>query len=69
MLNFDFSKKGLGLVYPPNYMHNFSRNIFLMLYSIDSPNFIVSLSLLLEISGNMSIAIVCYPVCDIVSLP
>ena len=42
-----------------------SRKIILMLYFINSPNFFVWLPLLLEISGNMCLAIVCYPVCNV----
>ena len=29
MLNFDFSEKGLGIVYPPRFVYDFSRKIFL----------------------------------------
>ena len=39
--------------------------MFLMLYSIDWTNFIVWLSLLLEIFSNMCIAIACFPGCDV----
>ena len=59
MLNFNFSEKGLGLVSQPHFVNDFSRKIFPMLYSINWPNFIVSLPLLLEIFGNMCITIVC----------
>ena len=31
------------------------------------PNFIVSFPLLLDISGNMCIVTVCYPVCDVIN--
>ena len=34
-LNFDFLEKGLGLVSPPHSVHDFSRKMFLMLYSIN----------------------------------
>ena len=34
MLNFDFLGKGLGIVSPPHFVHNFSRKMFLMLYCI-----------------------------------
>ena len=33
-LNFDFSKKGLGLLSPPHFVHGFSRKLFPMLHSI-----------------------------------
>ena len=39
----------------------------LMLYSVNWPTFIVWLLLFLEILGNMCIAIVCYPCCDVMS--
>ena len=35
MLNFDFLEKGLGIVSPPHTAYDFSRKIFLMLYSIN----------------------------------
>ena len=59
MLNFDFSEKGLGLVSPPHFVYHFSRKTFLTLHSINWPNFIVWLPLLLEIFGSMCIAIIC----------
>ena len=59
MLNFHFSEKDLGLVSAPHFVHDFSRKMFLMLHSINWPNFIVWLPLLLEILGNMCITIVC----------
>ena len=36
-----------------------------MLYSIDLPNFIAYFPLLLEILGNICIAILCYPGCEV----
>ena len=59
MLNFDFIDKGLGIVSPTHFAYDFSTKMFFMLYSINRPNFIVSLPLLFEILGNMCIAIVC----------
>ena len=41
MVNFDFLEKGLGIVFPPSCVYVFSRKMFLMLYSIIWPNFIV----------------------------
>ena len=38
-----------------------------MLYSINLPNFIAWLPLLLEVLGNMCIAIVCEPGCDVIN--
>ena len=59
MLNFDFLDKGLEIVSPAHFVYDFSTKMFLMLYSINWPNFIAWLSLLLEILGNMCTAIVC----------
>ena len=59
LLSFSFSEKSLGLVSPPHFAYYLSRKMFLMLHSINWPNFIVWLSLLLEILGNMRITIVC----------
>ena len=67
MLNFNFSEKGLGLVSELYFVYDFSRKKFLMLYSINCPNFIVWLPLLLEILGNMCITIVCLPGCDVIN--
>ena len=41
--------------------------MLLKLYSINWPSFIVWLPLLLEIFGNMCIAIVCWPDCDVIN--
>ena len=57
MSNFVVLEKGLGIVSPPDFGYDFSRKIFLMLHSINWPNFIVWLPLLLEVLGNMCIAI------------
>ena len=65
-LNFDFSEKGLGLVSPPHFVYDLSRKMFLKLYPINWPNFIVWLPLLLQILGNMFITIVFYPGCDVI---
>ena len=35
MLNFNFPEKGLGLLSPPDFLYDFSRKMFLMLYSIN----------------------------------
>ena len=66
MLNFNFSEKGLGLVSPLHFVNNFSRKMFLMLHSINCPNFIVCLPLLLDILDNMCITIVCQPGCGVI---
>ena len=50
----DFLKtRRLELVSLPHFRHDFQRKIFLLLYSTNWPNFIVWLSLLREILGNM----------------
>ena len=41
MLNVNFSEKSLGLVSPTCFVYDFSRKMFLMLHSINLPNFIV----------------------------
>ena len=57
IFNFDFLDNGLGIVFPPYF--DFSTKMFDISYSINWSNFIVWLSLLLEISGNLCITIVC----------
>ena len=59
----------MGKISPPNFVYDFSRKMCLMLRTINWPNFIVWLSLLLEILGNMCIAIVCDVWgCDVINL-
>ena len=67
MLNFAFSEKGMGLVSQPHFMYDLSRKMFLMLYSINWPNFVVWLSLLLEVLGIMCILIVLFPGYDVIN--
>ena len=62
---FWFCRKGLGLAFLPHFRYEFSRKIFRLLYSMNDLNFIVLLSLLLEILGNMCIVIISFPACDI----
>ena len=57
--NSDLLEKGLGIVSLPYFVYDFLRKMFLMLYSINWPNFIVWLPLLVAIMVNMCIAIVC----------
>ena len=59
MLNFSLLEKGLGMVSPPHFVYDFSAKMFLMLYSSNWPNFIISLLLILDILGNMCIAFIC----------
>ena len=51
----------------PHFMHDFSRKIFLTLYSLNWPDLIAWLSLLLETLGNVFIKITCFPVCDVLN--
>ena len=67
MLNFDFLEKGLGIVSASNFVYDFSRYFFLVLHSINWPNLIAWLPLLLEILGNMCITIVCFPGCYLIN--
>ena len=57
--SFKFSEKGLWIVSPSHFVHDFSRKIFLVLQFINWPNFTVCLPLLLEILGIMCITIAC----------
>ena len=66
ILNFNFPEKFLGLASPLDILHDLSRKMFLMLYSIDWQNFIIWLALLLEILSNTYITIVCYLDCDVI---
>ena len=65
MFNVSFQEKGLGLVSPLYFAYDFSIKMFLMFYSTSWLNFIVWLPILREILGNMFIAIVCWPGCDV----
>ena len=60
MLNFNYSEKGLELVSPPHFMYDFSRKMFLMLHSINGPNFIVWLSLSLKILIGQNVYYNCF---------
>ena len=66
MFKLNFSEKNLRLVSPLHFVYDFWGKVFLMLYSINWPNFLVWLPLLLEILGNMCITIVCWPGCDVI---
>ena len=58
---------GLELVSLPHFLHVFWKKIFLLLHSINWPNFIAWLPLLLELLGNMCSVIVCKPACDVIN--
>ena len=59
MLNFCILDEGLGINSPAHFVYDFSTKMILMLYSVNWPSFIVWLHLVLEILGNICIAIVC----------
>ena len=61
MLNLGFLEKGLRIVSPPHFVNDFSREVFLLVHSINWSSFIVWLSLLFEILDNMCIATACFP--------
>ena len=65
MLNFDFRRKGLEIVFPPRLANDFSRNMLFMLYSINWPIFIGWL--LLEILGNMCITNIWFQGYDVIN--
>ena len=67
ILNFDFLGKSPVIVSQPHSVYDFSKKMFLMLNSINWPNFMVWLPLRLEILGKMCIAIVCFPGCDAIN--
>ena len=68
MRNFDLMEKSLWLPYPPHFVYDFSRKIFLKLYSINQQSLNVRLSLRPEILGNMFIVIISFAVDTIIIL-
>ena len=58
MLNFGFLDKDLRIGSPAHFVYDFLTEMFFMLYSINLANFIAWLFLLLEMLGNICIAIV-----------
>ena len=54
LLNFDFLEKGLGLVLQTQFLDNCLKKTLLMLYSINWPNFISRLPLLLHYERNQN---------------
>ena len=65
MLNFDFLDKDLETVSSAHFVYDFFTKMICMLHSINWTNFIAWLLLFLAILGNIRIAIVCYPGCDV----
>ena len=64
---FWFLEKGLGIVFPPFFVYDFSRKMLLILYSINCPNFIPWLPVLLEILDNMCIATIFFKGRDVIN--
>ena len=64
---FQKTKRGLELVPLPHSLYDFQRKIFFLLYSINWPNFMLPLSLILQILSNMCIVIVPYSGCNVVN--
>ena len=56
MSNFNFLEKGMGIVSQQHFVYDFSREMFLMLYSNNWQNFIVWSPLFLDMLVNMCIA-------------
>ena len=67
MLNLDFLEKGQEIVSLLHFVYDFSREMFLVMYTINRPDFIAWLPLHLGILENMCIAIVCSPGCDVIN--
>ena len=64
---FFFQKRSLELFSLSHFLYDFWRKVFLLLFFIDWPRFIVWLPLLFEISYNIFIVIVCVPACDVIN--
>ena len=60
-------RKGSGNSSPRHFLNDFSRNMFFILYSINWPNFIVWLPVILELLDNIFIEIICFPGCDVIN--
>ena len=61
------NKKRSGISLPASFSAWFLKKLFLLLYSINWPNFVFWWSLLCEIFGNMCIVIGCYPGCNVIN--
>ena len=62
MFNFDILEKCLEIVSSLYFLYGFSGKMFVMLCSINCPNFIVWLPLPLEILGSVCIGIVYFEI-------
>ena len=65
MLSFDFLDKSLGIVSPAHFVYFFHQKCFSCCILLTDQISLFWLPLLLEILGNMCIAIVCEQGCDV----
>ena len=56
----------MGLAPPPHFAYDFSRKIFFMLYPVIWTNFTIWFFLIIEKLDNVTIVIICIPVCDVI---
>ena len=64
-VQFRFFSKRSGASFFTTFLHDVSRKIFLMLYSINWTIFIFWLPFLFEILDNICFAVVCFPGCGV----
>ena len=65
MLNLDFLEMVLEVVSPRHFVYDFSRKMFLMLYSINCPNFLVLIHTFTSWDIRQFVYYNCFfPVCD-----
>ena len=64
---FWFLERGMIIVSPSQFVNDFLGKMFLILYSLNWPSFIVWWPLLHETLGNMCFAIVCFSGCDVIN--
>ena len=62
-----FFRKGSGTSFLPHFVNDFTRKVFLMLYYINWPNFVVFFLLLLKIFDNICFSIACFQACDVIN--
>ena len=57
----------MELISQPYFGHDFGRNKFIGLHSINLPNLVFKLPLLFKMLGNMCIVILCLSGCDVMN--
>ena len=62
-----FFRKGSETSFLPHSVNDFTRKVFLMLYYINWPNFVVFFLLLLKIFDNICFSIACFQACDVIN--